>query len=145
VGVRMAEEICRRLHFSNEDTLQIAALVANHMRFADAERMKESTLKRFLRLPKFDEHLELHRMDCLSSYGDLSLYDFVLERLQQTPAEEIRPQPLLTGQDLIALGYQPGPQFRDMLAAIEDAQLEGVLHSKVDAMDLVRHKFPLIS
>jgi poly(A) polymerase len=141
----MAEEICCRLHFSNEDTRQIAALVANHMRFADAERMKESTLKRFLRLPKFDEHLELHRMDCLSSYGDLSLYDFVLERLQQTPAEEIRPQPLLSGEDLIALGYQPGPQFRDMLAAIEDAQLEGVLHSKVDAMDLVRHKFPLIS
>ena len=141
----MAEEVCRRLHFSNEDTRQIAALVANHMRFADAERMKESTLKRFLRLPKFDEHLELHRMDCLSSYGDLSLYNFVRERLQQTPAEEIRPQPLLSGEDLIALGYQPGPQFRDMLAAIEDAQLEGVLHSKVDAMDLVRHKFPLIS
>jgi poly(A) polymerase len=84
-------------------------------------------------------------MDCLSSYGDLSLYNFVRERLQQTPAEEIRPQPLLSGEDLIALGYQPGPQFRDMLAAIEDAQLEGVLHSKVDAMDLVRHKFPLIS
>src|ERR1035438_7791798 len=102
------------------------------MRFADAERMKESTLKRFLRLPKFDEHLELHRMDCLSSYGDLSLadevierqfdehlelhrmdclssygdlslYNFVRERLQQTPPEEIRPQPLLSGEDLIAL------------------------------------------
>ena len=71
VGTRMAEEICRRLHFSNEDTRQIAALVANHMRFADAERMKESTLKRFLRLPRFDEHLELHRIDCLSSHGNL--------------------------------------------------------------------------
>ena len=79
----MAEEICRRLHFSNEDTKQIAALVANHMRFADAERMKESTLKRFMRLPKFDEHLELHRMDCLSSHGNLSLYDFVRERLER--------------------------------------------------------------
>ena len=101
VGVRMAEEICRRLHFSNEDTRQIAALVANHMRFADAERMKESTLKRFLRLPKFDEHLELHRMDCLSSHGDLSLYNFVRERAQQTPAEEIRPQAVAdrTGPD----------------------------------------------
>jgi poly(A) polymerase len=142
VGVRMAEEICRRLHFSNEDMRQIADLVANHMRFADAERMKESTLKRFLRLPKFDEHLELHRMDCLSSYGDLSLYDFVRERLQQTPAEEIRPQPLLTGQDLIALGYQPGPQFRDMLAAIEDAQLEGTLKSREEALEFVRREFP---
>src|SRR5271169_752314 len=95
VGVRMAEEICRRLHFSNPDTRQIAALVANHMRFGQADKMKESTLKRFLRLPKFDEHLELHRMDCLSSHGDLSLYDFVRERVRQTPPEEIRPRPLL--------------------------------------------------
>ena len=87
--------------------------------------MKESTLKRFLRLPKFDEHLEMHRLDCLSSHGDLSLYDFVGERLRQTPAEEIRPKPLLSGDDLIGLGYSPGPQFREILAAIEDAQLEG--------------------
>ena len=142
VGVRMAEEICHRLHFSNEDTRQIAALVANHMRFADAERMKESTLKRFLRLPKFDEHLELHRIDCLSSHGDLSLYDFVRERLQQTPAEEIRPQPLLTGEDLIALGYEPGPQFREMLAAIEDGQLEGTLKSREEALEFARREFP---
>jgi poly(A) polymerase len=142
VGVRMAEEICRRLHFSNEDTRQIAALVANHMRFADAERMKESTLKRFLRLPKFDEHLELHRMDCLSSHGDLSLYDFVRERAQQTPAEEIRPQPALTGEDLIALGYAPGPLFREILAAIEDAQLEGTLKSREEALEFVRQEFP---
>jgi poly(A) polymerase len=142
VGVRMAEEICRRLHFSNDDTRQIAALVANHMRFADAERMKESTLKRFLRLPEFDEHLELHRMDCLSSHGDLSLYDFVRERLRQTPPEEIRPQPLLTGEDLIAHGYKPGPQFRDMLAAIEDAQLEGRLNSREEALEFVRREFP---
>ena len=70
VGVRMAHEICRRLHFSNDDTEQIEALVANHMRFADVERMKESTLKRFMRLPKFDEHMELHRIDCLSSHRE---------------------------------------------------------------------------
>jgi poly(A) polymerase len=142
VGIRMAEEICRRLHFSNEDTKQIAALVANHMRFADAERMKESTLKRFMRLPKFDEHLELHRMDCLSSHGDLSLYNFVRERVHETPAEEIRPKPLLTGEDLIATGYQPGPQFREMLTAIEDAQLEGTLKNREDALDFVRREFP---
>jgi poly(A) polymerase len=141
VGIRMAEEICRRLHFSNEDTRQIAALVANHMRFADAERMKESTLKRFLRLPKFDEHLELHRMDCLSSHGDLSLYNFVRDRVQQTPAEEIRPPRLLSGEDLIALGYKAGPQFRDMLAAIEDAQLEGKLKSREEALEFVRREF----
>jgi poly(A) polymerase len=142
VGTRMAEEICHRLHFSNEDTRQIADLVANHMRFADAERMKESTLKRFLRLPRFDEHLELHRIDCLSSHGNLALYDFVRNRLRQTPAEEIRPTPLLSGDDLIGLGYQPGPQFRDILSAVEDAQLEGALHSKDDALTFVRREFP---
>ncbi|MGB8887850.1 MAG: CCA tRNA nucleotidyltransferase [Candidatus Korobacteraceae bacterium] len=143
VGTRMAEDICHRLHFSNEDTKQIAALVANHMRFADAERMKESTLKRFMRLPKFEEHLELHRMDCLSSHGNLSLYNFVRERLEHSSAEEIRPAPLLTGEDLIQLGYKPGPEFRAMLSAIEDAQLEGSLHGREEALEFVRREFPL--
>jgi len=145
VGVRMAEEICRRLHFSNEDTRQILALVANHMRFADAERMKESTLKRFMRLPQFDEHLELHRIDCLSSHGNLALYDFVRDRLAQTPEEEIRPAPLLNGDDLIGLGYRPGPEFRDILAAVEDAQLEGTLHTRDEALSFVLSQFPVAS
>ncbi len=143
VGTRMAEQICHRLHFSNEDTRQISDLVANHMRFADVERMKESTLKRFLRLPHFDEHLELHRIDCLSSHRNLALYDFVRERLQQTPDEEIRPRPLLTGEDLIGLGHHPGPTFREILSAVEDAQLEGTLRTKDDALDFVRREFPL--
>ena len=142
IGVRMAEEICHRLHFSNEDTKQIAALVANHMRFADAERMKESTLKRFMRLPKFDEHLELHRMDCLSSHRNLAMYDLVSQRLAQIPEEEIRPVPLLNGEDLIQAGYAPGPNFREMLSAVEDAQLEGSLHSKKEALDFVAREFP---
>jgi len=142
VGTRMAEGIAHRLHFSNEDTRQIAELVANHMRFADVERMKESTLKRFLRLPRFDEHLELHRIDCLSSHANLSLYDFVRQRREETAEEDIRPKPLLTGEDLIALGYQPGPQFREILSAVEDAQLEGALHTKDDALAFVRREFP---
>jgi poly(A) polymerase len=145
VGTRMAEEISRRLHFSNEDTKQIAALVANHMRFADTARMKESTLKRFLRLPGFDEHLELHRMDCLSSHGNLALYDFVRERLSHTSAEEIRPAPLLNGKDLIELGYKPGPDFRGILSAIEDAQLEGTLRTREEALSFVQSEFPLAS
>ncbi|MGD0932585.1 MAG: CCA tRNA nucleotidyltransferase [Candidatus Korobacteraceae bacterium] len=142
VGVRMAEEICHRLHFSNDDTWQIAALVANHMRFADAERMKASTLKRFMRLPKFEEHLELHRIDCLSSHGSLAMHDFVRQRLQESSEEEIRPALLLTGRDLIQLGYKPGPGFRKMLAMIEDAQLEGSLRSREEALEFVRCEFP---
>ena len=143
VGTRMAEEIGHRLHFSNEDIQQIAALVANHMRFADARRMKESTLKKFMRLPKFDEHLELHRLDCLSSHRDLGLYDFVRERREQTPDEEIRPKPLLTGEDLIEMGYKPGPQFREILSAAEDAQLEGTLSTRDQALSFVQREFPL--
>lgn len=143
VGSRMAEAICHRLHFSNEDTRQVVALVDNHMRFADVERMKESTLKRFLRLPAFDEHLELHRMDCLSSHRNLSLYNFARERLQNIPAEEIRPKLLLNGEDLIALGYKPGPQFRLILSAIEDGQLEGSLRTREDALGFIGREFPV--
>ena len=141
VGARMAEEICRSLRFSNHDTEQIVALVANHLRFADARRMKQSTLKRFLRLPQFEEHLEMHRLDCLASHGDLSLYEFVREKLAATPPEQIRPAPLVTGDDLIAAGYTPGPRFKEMLRAVEDAQLEGSLTGKAEALDFLRRQF----
>jgi poly(A) polymerase len=142
VGVKMAEEICNRLRFSKHDSEQIAGLVANHMRFADAKEMKPSTLKRFFRLPRFNEHLELHRLDCLASHRDLSLYSFVRQKLAQMPAEEIRPQPLLTGADLIAMGYAPGPQFKQILTAVEDAQLEGRLTDPEQARAFVRREFP---
>ena len=142
VGVRMAEAICRRLHFSNDDTRQIAALVANHMRFGDAGRMKESTLKRFMRLPHFDEHMELHRIDCLSSHGGLDMYELVRNRLETTPAEHIRPASLVNGDDLIQLGYRPGPEFRAILSAIEDAQLEGTLHTREEALSFLLSEFP---
>jgi poly(A) polymerase len=138
----MAEQICHRLRFSKHDTEQIALLVANHMRFADVKEMKPSTLKRFFRLPRFEEHLELHRLDCLASHRDLSLYHFTREKLAEMPAEQIRPQPLLTGDDLIAMGYKPGPQFKQILAAVEDAQLEGRLTEPEQAREFVRVEFP---
>jgi poly(A) polymerase len=99
--------------------------------------MKLATLKRFLRLPDFAEHLALHRLDCLASHGDLSIYEFTREKLEQTPAEQIRPAPLITGDDLIAAGMKPGPAFKDILAAVEDAQLEGKLDSKQQALHFV--------
>jgi poly(A) polymerase len=142
VGVHMAHEICQRLHFSNDDSKQIEALVANHMRFKDVEKMKPATLKRFLRLPQFDEHMEMHRMDCLASHGELGLYDFVADKLRTTPPEEIRPEPLVDGDDLIQLGYVPGPRFKEMLAAVEDAQLEGKIHNREEAVALVKREFP---
>jgi len=138
VGTAMAAEICRRFRMSNDETAEVCALVANHMRFADVKRMKESTFKRFVRLPHFDEHLKLHRLDCLASHRDLELYDFTCKKLRELPPEQIRPRPLITGEDLIAAGYQPGPRFKELLAAVEDAQLEGSVRTREAAMELVR-------
>jgi poly(A) polymerase len=110
------------------------------MRFADAPRMKESTLKRFFRLPCFDEHLALHRMDCMAAHANLDIYNFVRERYKTMPEEQVRPKPLLTGDDLIAVGYAPGPQFKAMLQAVEDAQLEGVISTPEEALALIREQ-----
>jgi poly(A) polymerase len=143
VGVKMAAEILRRLRFSNHETDLILALVDNHMRFGAVQRMKQSTLKKFLRLPAFEEHLELHRIDCLSSHGQLDAYEYTQEQLRSLPPEAIRPAPLITGRDLIEAGYEPGPRFKQVLTAVEDAQLEGRLTSREAAMEYVRGEFPL--
>ena len=140
IGTKMAAEICRRFRLSNDDTDQVLSLVANHMRFGDVAQMKDSTLKRFFRLPGFDQHLELHRLDCQSSHRDLSLYEFAKEKFHTMPQEQIRPAPLITGADLIAAGYQPGPMFKELLTAVEDAQLDGSISTKEEAMELVRGK-----
>ncbi len=143
VGVKIAEEICERLRFSNHDTAQILALVDNHMRFGHVMRMKESTLKKFLRLPGFDQHLALHRADSLASHRNLSTYDFLQKKLSEIPPEKIRPASLVSGDDLIAAGYMPGPRFREILEAVEDAQLEGRLLSHEAALEFVRSEFPI--
>jgi len=141
VGVRMAEVILERLRFSNQDREQILALIANHMRFKDVSRMRASTLKRFIRLPRFDEHLALHRLDSLSSHRHLDAYDFVRRTLEETPAEDIRPARLLTGNDLQGLGYQPGPLFSKILHSLEDAQLEGSVRSREEAIAFVAEHY----
>lgn len=141
VGVRIAEEILGRLRFSNEDTAQVVALVKNHMRFGDVLQMRQSTLKRFLRLPRFDEHLALHWLDCTSCHGDLTLYNFARQQYETAPAEHIQPKLLVTGRDLIAAGYRPGPQFKAILEAAEDAQLEGHATTHAEALAVVKEQF----
>ena len=136
-------EICERLRFSNHDTAQILALVDNHMRFGHATRMNQSTLKKFLRMPGFDEHLALHRADSLASHRNLSTYEFIQKKIAEIPPEKIRPKPLVTGDDLIAAGYAAGPKFREMLDAVEDAQLEGRLLTHDAALEFVKREFPL--
>jgi poly(A) polymerase len=142
VGVRLTRDITKKLRFCNDDAEQIAALVANHMRFKDVEQMRASTLKRFVRLPRFEEHLELHRLDCASSHGRLDSYGFVTRTLGETPAEQIRPSRLLSGNDLLSMGYKPGPVFKDILHAVEDAQLEGELTTYEEAAEYVLKHFP---
>jgi poly(A) polymerase len=143
VGIAMGAEICRRFRFSNEESRQVLALIENHMRFMDAQRMKTSTLKRFFRLDHFEEHLALHRMDCLAASGNLDHWEFVREHWKSLPEAAVRPRPLITGRELIAAGYTPGARFREMLRAAEDAQLEGTVTTEEEALKLVRERFPV--
>jgi len=141
VGARMTEAICGRLRLSNEQTERVADLVRDHLRFKDVQQMRESTLKRFLRQPYFSDHLELHRLDCLASHGDLTNWEFCKRKLAELGPEEIRPKRLLTGDDLIAMGYRPGPLFTKILTQVEDAQLEGSIKSRDEAVEWLRREF----
>ena len=141
VGAEMAAAICGRLRMSNEARRVICTLVAEHMRISHVRQMRPSTLMRLLREPHFPELLQLHRADCLASHGKLDLYEFCQEQLAALKKEHLRPPALLTGSDLIAMGFAPGPLFREILAAVEDAQLEGKLDSYRAALRFVQRKF----
>ncbi len=141
LGERIARDILNRLRFSNAEIDQVIALIANHMRFSHVHQMRESTLKRMLRLNRFEEHLELHRLDCASSHGHLENYEFAKTKFEQAAPEELRPVRLVTGDDLIAAGYPPGPDFSHMLELAEDAQLEARIHNKEEGLELVRATF----
>lgn len=143
VGAKMAGDICRRLRFSSQVTDRVVALVQNHLRFKDLPQMRRSTQLRFLRMEGFDEHLELHRLDCMASHRNLANYELAKRLLEETPAEEIKPEPLIRGNDLIEAGYTPGPLFKEILHAVEDAQLEGAIKSRGEALNLVQEKFPI--
>jgi poly(A) polymerase len=138
VGARMANGICRALRFSNDDISQIEALVANHLRFKDVRQMRQATLKRFVRLPRFEEHMELHRLDCLASHGSLEAYDFVQRFLAETPPEQVRPARLVTGDDLKQMGILPGPRYKQILLAVEEAQLDGRFSDRESALQFAR-------
>ncbi len=143
VGARMAEQVCNRFRLSSRETERVVELVRHHLRFKDFPQMRRSTQLRFLRMEGFEEHLELHRLDCLASHGDLTNYELAWRMLEEIPVEEIKPAPLVRGDDLIAQGYKPGPLFKKILQAVEDAQLEGTIQSRDEALRLVTEQFPL--
>lgn len=135
-GVKLAHALLNRLRFPNHTIEQVEALIANHMKFRETPHMRESTLKRFIRMPDFEEHMELHRLDCLSSHGHLDNYEFVRRKQLEVPPEELKPKPLITGDDLIAQGMKPGPIFGKLLHEIEDAQLEGRITTREEALHM---------
>jgi putative nucleotidyltransferase with HDIG domain len=143
-GIEIAHALLMRLRFPHHVIEGVEALIANHMKFMEVPRMRESTLKRFMRQPDFEEHMELHRLDCLSSHGGLENYEFVRRKQQEVPPEQLKPVPLLSGRELIAAGYRPGPMFGVVLSEIEDAQLEGRISTAEEALEIARAKLGLI-
>ena len=141
-GVELTAQICARLRFSNADSEQISALVANHMKFMEVTRMRPAKLKRFLWQSDFGEHLELHRQDCLSSHGGLANYEFVSEKLEELERQQPEPPPpLITGDDLKAMGYTPGPLFSEILSTVEEEHLDGNLSDRDSAIAFVGERF----
>lgn len=137
----MAEQICRRLRRSNATTMRVAFLVDQHLRHCSAAQMRRANLTRFLRQDGIDELLELARIDAVSSNGDLGHYEFCTDSLAELPVEALRPPPLLKGEDLMGLGLEPGPRFRTILTAVEDAQLDGTLADRDAAIAFVHERF----
>ena len=141
-GAEVAFEICRRLRRSNAVGERVAWLVKHHLKPVNAPQMRLSTLKRFLREEGIEELLELCAIDARAASGDMQYVDFCRTKLAELATEEIAPPPLLTGNDLIALGHRPGPSFKQILHAVEEAQLEGTLADRAQALAFVRDKFP---
>jgi len=140
LGKEMTEAICTRWRYSNDVKERASTLVAQHLRHCAAPDMKPSTLKRFLRQECIDELLELARIDALSSNGDLTNYEFCKHKLAEVSVEEMRPPSLINGHDLIAMGLKPGPLFREILTAVEDAQLEGRITTHEQALAMARDR-----
>jgi len=140
VGADMARVILKRLHASNALTDVVCELTRDHLKFKDVPQMRPSTLKRFLRNPNFDLHLKMHYIDCMASHQNLTLYKLCEQKLKELPPEVLKPHPLISGNDLIAEGFKPGPLFKVILDEVETEQLEGRVSSKDEALSLVRSK-----
>lgn len=143
VGARIAKNICKELKFSRKQTEIITSLVKEHLKFKDVFEMREATIKRFLGMPNFDDHLKLHLADCLASHGSTDAHDFIVEKLKEYNKEELKPTPLINGYDLIDMGYPRGPLYSRILDSLEEAQLEGIVNNKEEAKSFIQKRFPL--
>ena len=137
VGAEMAEVILRRLKYSNQTTDEVCVMVANHMNFMNVQKMRTAKVKRFMARPTFEDEMELHRVDCASSNGFTDNYEFLRAKEEEFAAEPLIPTPLVTGKDLIDLGFKPGPEFKDILNQIQTEQLEGKLDDRDGAIQWI--------
>ena len=138
VGAEMAEEILRRLRYTNDTIANVKEMVARHMQFMNVQDMRTAKVKRFMARPTFPLEMELHRVDCASSNGFTDNYDFLTAKGVEFANEPIIPKPLITGKDLIELGLKPGPQFRELLEEIQTKQLEESLSNRSEALEITR-------
>ncbi len=141
IGAEMTEAVMERLRFSRAEIDATVEAVRQHMVFKDVPNMRVAKLKRFMARPTFEDELELHRVDCASSHGMMDNYDFLRQKREEFANEPIIPPPLVRGDDLIALGMKPGPQFGEILEAVETRQLEGALTNREEALEWVKKEF----
>ena len=141
VGAEMTEALMERLRFSRAEIDATVEMVRQHMVFKDVPNMRVAKLKRFMARPTFDDELELHRVDCASSHGMLDNYELLQAKREEFANEPIIPPPLVRGDDLIALGMKPGPQFGEILEAVETRQLEGGFRDRDEALAWVRREY----
>ena len=141
IGAEMTERIMEGLRFSRAEIDETIEMVRQHMVFKDVPNMRVAKLKRFMARPTFDEELELHRVDCEGSHGMLDNYEFLKRKREEFANEPIIPPPLVRGDDLIALGFRPGPQFGEILEAVETRQLEGLLRDRAEALDWIKREY----
>ncbi len=142
VGAIMAKSVLRRLRAPRKLIESVAECIENHMNWMNVTQMRLSTLKKFLARPTIKDELELHRVDCLASHGDLENYYFILQKQKEFQAQSIRPKPLLGGKDLITLGFRPGPIFGEILNSVYEQQLEERISSRQQAVDWVKKEYP---
>jgi poly(A) polymerase len=145
IGAEMAEQILRRLRFPNDTIDKVVLCVAQHMRFQFVKEMRPAKLKRILARETFPEELELHRIDCLSSHRNLENYEFLKQKAAEMPPEVVKPAPLLTGNDVLALGVKPGPLVGQILREAEEAQLDERLRSREEALAFARQRVAELS
>lgn len=143
VGARMAQKVFARLKAPGNLTTDVCGIIDNHMNFMNVTKMRLSTLKKFLSRPTFEDEMELHRVDCLASHGDISNYEFLRQKQREIPIREVRPEAFMTGKDLIALGHVPGPDFKKILGEAYDAQLEGTISTKEQAIEWAKENYPV--